>query len=85
MKGTVQKLGTGLGVRFTLITSEIYMSLTLPVQPYQSVEGLKVGSTVDFNIERFWETGIETGFDVAVLIEKKKQKKKKNGKGDIKI
>ena len=87
MKGIIQKHGTGLGVRFTLITSEIYMSLTLPIHPYQSVEGLEVGSTVDFNIERFWETGIETGFDVAGWIEKKKkkQKKNKNGKGDIKI
>lgn len=82
MKGMVVQLKDGLGVRFTLITSEIYMSMTLPIQPYQSVEGLKVGSIVEFDIERFWETGIEMAFDVAVLVEnkKKKQKKKKNGK-----
>lgn len=84
MKGVIQQMRDGLGVGFSITTSETFLYLIIPLNPYQSTEGLWAGKLVDFDVEKFWETGIEKPFDVAIISDNK-EKKKKNGKGNTKI
>ena len=81
MVGILQKHETGFGVRFSILASDSYFTVVIPTHPYQKVEGIEVGSIVRFDVERFYETGMERVIDVAVLEEKKKKKQKKNKNG----
>lgn len=72
----VVHLKDGLGVGFSITTSDTHIYTTIPVNPYESTEELWVGKLVDFDIQKFWETGIEKPFDVAMILDKKKKKKK---------
>jgi len=70
MKGMVVKLERGLGVEYSKPTFYGFVNTKLPLNPYQPTQELIVGSFVEFDIEKFWETGIEDPFDVAVLSDK---------------
>jgi hypothetical protein len=67
MKGEIVQLKQGLGVEFSKPTFYGFQNIKIPINPYQQTEELNVGSWVEFDIEKFWETGIEEPFDVAVL------------------
>ena len=68
MKGTIVRLNYGLGVGFSITTSDSHFYTTIPLNPYESTENLMIGDQVEFDIQKFWETGIEKTFDVAELI-----------------
>lgn len=59
MKGTLIKINDQWNVRRGLLHYPLYESQD---------DDLKVGKEVDYKLEKFWETGIEVPFDVAVLL-----------------
>jgi hypothetical protein len=60
MKGKLHKSDNGWIVLF----DDEY----LPLNPYDGIDDQKNGFDVEFEIELFWETGIEEPFNVAKLV-----------------
>lgn len=66
MKGRLQKTPKGWVIN-TIPNSKIWSSY-IPLHPYHpNIEGLKDGYEVEYEVEKFWETGIETPLDVAKI------------------
>ena len=72
MKGKLTKLYSGWVVTYMeYFDSKILPyrgNISIPVHPYEKVDEDAEGSEVEFEIEDFWETGLEQVYKVAKLI-----------------